>query len=931
MKSKYLLLLLFVVVSFSGFSQFKFNEYSCSNVGAVVSPIGVGTQTSPDWIEIMNITGTRNQSLSGWYLSDDRGYLNKWQVPLYNNAPIKIDSFSMQVVFLDTYNKATLPSIATQTVDLHTSFQLNQTKPNTWLYLTKSGGITPYDSVLIQRLQPDHSWGKPNSIAAYTSSGTFTPLTSKSAGYRLYKIPSPGKKNPINAVPITTTRNWYVNYAPTPKLSTKPGYYSGAPSLNLTDTTILSTTFSNLEIYGTVDCSAPTFTATATDIGNGSGAVSFPGSGAYMVRGVIIDQAVPPTYLPSFEAYGAYIIDSVYHMGVTCVCMDTAKLFINRTKDTVPTVYSYIDKITKKEAFKNQGQSLVKKIDFYNNIGATSKGQAWQFQFRSEDEYGYNYTNKYAFYQDGNLGVTARADFPELVFRSSAEDNFLPHGNGSGGSGGTLGPFPGYGYGPNHVRDFFNNTITLRHKLNFESSHYTPTYLFINNVNRGIYYIKEPIDTTYLTYYYGYKQADIIANDLVPTTITPQKVVLAGNLNAWNALYGMVMAPGYNIRNSNLYQGVADSIDLPSFIDYNFYNMFSVNTDYTKRQALWWKGSDTIIHGKKWRFGLTNTDLTWGFGNNNTGIADNSPTSSPCDYINAFGPAANNQFPLIPLFGKLMTNDTFKSGFLSRYQDLLNTSYACDTLVEHLKYVASLIKKDMASQVWLYVNQGSAGTCGSCDSVRLWNDMVDSMNVFMTQRCSLAIQGIKNCYGYNGPYNLCVDVLPPNAGYVKFNSLTLHTFVWNGKYLDSVTNIAHAIPDSNYVFDYWETPYNIHPNKNSDSINFFIDRDACIKAHFKLKPAYETTGDPMLPTAFSPNGDGNNDILNVYGIANATSYDFEIYNRWGEQIFHSMDKTQGWDGIYNGVAAPVGVYAYRYNIVIGGKTYINKGSFTLLR
>ncbi|MEO8760761.1 MAG: gliding motility-associated C-terminal domain-containing protein, partial [Bacteroidia bacterium] len=245
--------------------------------------------------------------------------------------------------------------------------------------------------------------------------------------------------------------------------------------------------------------------------------------------------------------------------------------------------------------------------------------------------------------------------------------------------------------------------------------------------------------------------------------------------------------------------------------------------------------------------------------------------------------------------------------------------------------VRTLIKGDMASQVNLYLNANAGGNCGSCDSVKLWNSMLDSMNIFMTQRCSLAVQGIKNCYGYDGPYNLCVDVFPPGAGYVKFNSLTLHTFVWNGKYLDSVTNYAHAIPDSNYVFDHWETPYNINPNKNSDSINFFIDRDACIKAIFKLKPAYETSGDPMLPTAFSPNGDGNNDILNIYGIANATSYDFEIYNRWGEQIFHSMDKTQGWDGMYNGVAAPVGIYAYRYNIVIGGKTYINKGSFTLLR
>ena len=917
MKSKYLLLALFVTVSFSGFSQFKINEYSCSNVGALNNPIGVGTQTSPDWVELINTTPSV-QTITSWYISNDRNNLYKWQVPLYNNLPIKIDSFSTQVIFLDTYDEALPGTVGTQTVDLHTNFQLNQTQPNTYIYLTKGtpAGTKPYDSVLIKRLQPDHSWGKPNSDSAYTTVGTGTPNV-----YRLYKVPSPGKKNPINPSTITTTRNWYLGYAPTPKLLPNPGYYTGIPSITVTDTTNLSMTFtaSNLEIFGSYDCTVPTLTTSTgsvTDIGNETGPVTLPNSGAYMVRAVIIDQGTPPFYLPSFEAYGAYVVDSSYHMNVTCVCMDTNSLFITRSKDTVPTLYSYMDKTSKKEVFKNSGQALINKIDFFNAIGGAPIKQ-WQFQFRSEDEYGYNYTNKYAFYQDATLGATARADFPELVFRSSAEDEFLPGGGGSSSP-----TYSGYGYGPNHVRDFFNHTITLRHKLNFESPHYTPTYLFINGSNRGIYYIKEPLDTSYTQYYSNFAQANIIANDLIPTTTTPQITALSGNLAAWNTLYSSIMLPAFNIHTPAYYQQVLDAIDIPSFIDYNFYNMFSVNVDYTRRQALWWQGvADTSNHSsRKWRFGLSNTDLTWGFGTDYASIADNSPTSSPCDYVNALG-SPNNQFPLVPLFTKLMTNDTFKSGFLSRYQDLLNTSYSCDSLTQHYTYIQSLVKADMPSQAYWFANP---------DSV-LWSSMIDSMNIFLTQRCSLAVQGLKNCYGYDGPYNLCVDVFPPNSGYVKFNSLTLQNFVWNGKYLDSVTYYAYGIADSNYVFDYWETPYNIHPNKNSDSINFFVDRDACIKAHFKLKPAYETTGTPMLPTAFSPNGDGNNDILNVYGIEKASSYEFEIYNRWGEQIFHSLDKTQGWDGIYNSVAAPVGVYAYRYNIIIGGKTYINKGSFTLLR
>jgi gliding motility-associated-like protein len=971
MKSKYLLLLLFVVVSRLGFSQFKFNEYSCSNVGRVIDPIGTGYSASPDWVEIMNVTPIP-QKLSGWYISDDRQNLFKWQVPLYNNANIMIDTFNVQVIYLCTHNKSMSNpggvNATSSKIDLHTNFQLIQSQTTSpWLYLTRVTGSTkPTDSVQIKRLQPDHSWGKPNSKygAYYVPEGGLvdTAFSQNNVLWSLYKNASPGKKNPKNPYPLysTSIRNWYRDYAPTPKFTTKPGYYSsGALSVfTIKDTTYTTAAQAilvhkdSLEIFATTDCTTPlTFSIGATPTGNvadvgphygGNGSISVPfwGPGApaptpvmtgVVVRAVNHDQSTPPKYADSFEAYGGYVIDSTYHMNVVCACMDTASLFMTRTKDTVSTIYSYLDikSHSNKELFKNQGQALVKKIDFLNRTGPATAHTQWQFMFRSEDEYGYNYTNKYGFYTNPILGVTARADFPELVFRSGSEDNFLKGGVGTGTR-----------HGATHLRDFFNHSLTLRHKLDFESSHYIPTYLFINGTNRGIYYLKEPIDSTYINYYYGHAQSDIIANDLIPTTTSPQITALSGKLSRWTTFYNWIMSNSTNVRDPSIYQIISDSIDLQSFTEYNFYNMYSVNTDFVKRQALWWRGirSDTADHSdRKWRFGLSNTDLTWQFGLNYTNVIDNTQTSSPCDYVVPWT-APSPTYPLIPLFYKLMSNDTFLSNFFSRYQDLIHTSYACDTLVQHLKDVSALLKLDMKSQVWYNANKGT--TCAGCDSVKFWNAMVDSMQVFITERCSLAIQAIaaSSCFHqFDGPYNLCLDVSPRDAtslpGYIKFNSLTLKTFPWNNQYIDSVTYYAKAIPDSNYVFDHWTSDYNLSPSTTNDSVTFYVSKNSkhCMTAVFKIKPAYETYGTPMLPTAFSPNGDGNDDVLNIYGIANATSYDFEIYNRWGQQIFISKDKTQGWDGSFNGSPAAVGVYAYRYDIVINGKSYIKKGSFTLLR
>jgi gliding motility-associated-like protein len=65
----------------------------------------------------------------------------------------------------------------------------------------------------------------------------------------------------------------------------------------------------------------------------------------------------------------------------------------------------------------------------------------------------------------------------------------------------------------------------------------------------------------------------------------------------------------------------------------------------------------------------------------------------------------------------------------------------------------------------------------------------------------------------------------------------------------------------------------------------------------------------FVPNAFTPNGDGRNDIEYVYGTS-ISSLTFYVYNQWGEMIFKSDNKATGWDGTYKGTNQPVGVYVY---------------------
>ncbi len=86
-----------------------------------------------------------------------------------------------------------------------------------------------------------------------------------------------------------------------------------------------------------------------------------------------------------------------------------------------------------------------------------------------------------------------------------------------------------------------------------------------------------------------------------------------------------------------------------------------------------------------------------------------------------------------------------------------------------------------------------------------------------------------------------------------------------------------------------------------------------------------------LPTAFSPNGDGENDILYVRGAAIRT-LDLKIFNRWGQLVFETTSKEKGWDGTFNGQPQPIEAYAYVLNATfIDGTTKLMKGNITLLR
>ena len=128
----------------------------------------------------------------------------------------------------------------------------------------------------------------------------------------------------------------------------------------------------------------------------------------------------------------------------------------------------------------------------------------------------------------------------------------------------------------------------------------------------------------------------------------------------------------------------------------------------------------------------------------------------------------------------------------------------------------------------------------------------------------------------------------------------------------------------------------VKPQSSTKFEVYAVDEAGCeAEADFFLR-----TTNPkkvLVPSGFSPNNDGFNDILLIHGQSNITVLYFHIYDRWGEEIytarnFNVNDSNIGWDGTFRGQVLNGGVYTWVMEVAyLDGQKEIFKGNTTLIK
>lgn len=148
------------------------------------------------------------------------------------------------------------------------------------------------------------------------------------------------------------------------------------------------------------------------------------------------------------------------------------------------------------------------------------------------------------------------------------------------------------------------------------------------------------------------------------------------------------------------------------------------------------------------------------------------------------------------------------------------------------------------------------------------------------------------------------------------------TYVWSPATGLSCTTCLNptALPNSTAIYCVIATDNN--GCSNNACVTVFVQVDC------------ENAGELYLPNAFTPNGDGENDILQVhYGnIECIETFKLVIYNRWGQKVFQNTDPLFQWDGSYKGNPEGTATFAYYINATFtNGEEIIKKGNISLIR
>lgn len=762
------------------------NEIMASNTTSITD----GTGSHEDWFEIYN-PNNYEINLANYYFSDDASLPNKFRISSGVDAP-KIPANGFLILWASSHPERG---------STHTSFGLSA--GGEYLVIS-SPDLVFIDGVTFGPQTANVSFGRQQDGAlSLVYFSTASPATSNANGVTLPKLAPPTFSHvagfhastfnltighPESGVTIRYTLD---GSEPVESNTVKTWQYKnsyndtgGHPDAGGVGQNLLSDTYvSNLYINPI----AITNRATAPN------EVSMKTSSI----------AYAPDYLPASLIYkGTVLRVRVFKTGFTPSDIVTRTFFINpsgASKYTVPVIsvvssensfFDYTSGLyTPGKVFDEYRASNASAADFCSIGNFTNSGDLWErpgsveffdnnipvlnqnFNFRIHGGCSRSIPQKtLRLYSDTEFNFPVFPEKPSLfpkrlLLRNSGND-----------------------YNSALIRDYYFQQLVKN--LSFDTQLSRPAILFINSEYWGIQNITERYDKYYLEKKYNVNRNNV---DLIDVEIPEAD---EGDLTTYNQLMDFVNTN--SLANPAHYNTLKTMIDIDNFTDYQIVEIFSGNIDWPHKNTRLWRNrvlydpnaNVPYGHDGRWRWMLYDVDFGMGFFSN---VQDNYFTG------------ATTKGPPSAILRKLLENNEYKSYFINRLADLVNTTLLTSRALTLLSQTKALYTPLMQEHIDRWKTPASLTS---------WNQNVSNVENYITLRGGYFRNHVREFFNANlANTALTLNVNDMAQGYIKVNTIHIlpttdgiaaSPYPWTGTYFQNNAITLTAIPKPGYHFVRWE-------------------------------------------------------------------------------------------------------------------------------
>ena len=249
-------------------------------------------------------------------------------------------------------------------------------------------------------------------------------------------------------------------------------------------------------------------------------------------------------------------------------------------------------------------------------------------------------------------------------------------------------------------------TGRIARQLNIDCLASRPMVLFINGEYWGIYYLQEKPDERYLEDHYD---ADLNTVNIIEAW-TGNNVEYGSN-EAYMDLYNWIQ--DHDLSDDDNYQYVCANIDIDNFVDYIAFETFIANLDWPANNVRCWQADNSL-----WR---------WLFFDGDACLFRPLSAYDPFYYATYDGDDLyypTNKYSTL-VFRRLLKNETFKTRFVSRYYQLLSTTFRYESTKPFYDETYALISEEIDNQSRRF---------GNPESKEFWENEMARIDNFLSHR-----------------------------------------------------------------------------------------------------------------------------------------------------------------------------------------------------